>query len=194
MCTVYSTMNQVNHARMPAEVVQQRFAYARRHPEFVTQLYKIQAQFGRHFLHEHPGSASSWQESCIKKVFNIPGVQRVVGDQCHCGLMSRDNGGQGFARKTAGFMTNSPCIALQLQRRCFNRGGCKIHKHVQLVNGRARAARVYPPELCRAVCRGLIKQIDADKNGQFLLMSIDHDDKNSSRELMGTAKELHKRY
>lgn len=34
MCTVYSAMNHINHARMPKEVVEQRFKGARIHLEF----------------------------------------------------------------------------------------------------------------------------------------------------------------
>lgn len=153
MRTIHSVMNQANHARMPVEVVRQRFEYARRHLEFATKLYKIQTQEGRYFLHEHPESASSWQEKSVREVFNIKGVQRVVGDQCRYGLVARGANGYGPARKSTGFMTNSPCVALQLQRRCPNRGGYKVHTHVQLQGGKTKAAQRYPPELCKAICR-----------------------------------------
>ena len=54
MCTVHSVMNNVNHAHMPPEIVKERFNYARKHLRFATQLYKLQIQGGRYFLHEHP--------------------------------------------------------------------------------------------------------------------------------------------
>ena len=63
MCTAFSAMNRINHAREPEEVVRQRFEYARRHLEFATELYKLHIQGGRYFLHEHPEGASSWQEN-----------------------------------------------------------------------------------------------------------------------------------
>ena len=122
MCTIHSVMNNINHARMPTEVVRQRFEHARRHLEFATKLYKIQAQEGRYFLHEHLESVSSWQERCVQEVLNIKGVKKVMGDQCRYGLTAKGNNGPGPARKATGFMTNSPCIALQLKRRCPNRG------------------------------------------------------------------------
>ena len=49
MCIVYITMNNINHERMPREVVQERFAYARKHLQFAAQQYKMQVQGGRHF-------------------------------------------------------------------------------------------------------------------------------------------------
>ena len=59
MCTEYSTMNQINHARMGPEVVTQRMTYARKHLEFCIQLYEIQWRNGRYFLHEHPEGVGS---------------------------------------------------------------------------------------------------------------------------------------
>ena len=47
------------------------------------------------------------------------------------------------------------------------------HKHVPLMNGRAKAAQVYPDTLCRAVCRGLKKnELLADKQGQYMLAQL----------------------
>ena len=143
MCTIYSCMNNINHARMAPEIVKARFDYARKHLAFAAALYKIQIQEGRYFLHEHPESASSWYEKCIKEVMEMNGVMKVVGDQCCYGLKAKGDEGTGPARKATGFMTNSPCIAMQLGRRCPNRQGGSTHQHVQLSNGRAAAAQLY---------------------------------------------------
>lgn len=51
-----------------------------------------------------------------------------------------------------------------------------MHEHIRLERGRAANAQVYPDELCRAICRGIGKQIEADRAGQFLLFNI-HNDK-----------------
>ena len=118
----------------------------------------------------------------------------MVGDQCRYGLVAKGQEGYGPARKSTGFMTNSPCIALQLQRRCPNRDGYQIHKHVRLERGRTKAAQVYPLELCKVICRGLIKQIEADRNSQHLLMNIEHNDSRSSGDLMETAGKVHEQY
>ena len=62
MCGPFSTMNQINYARMTTEEVQQKLDYGRKHLEFCMKLYEIQWREGRYFLHEHPDGASSWQE------------------------------------------------------------------------------------------------------------------------------------
>ena len=157
-------------------------------------LYKLQMQEGRYFLHERPESASPWEETCVREVLGMKGVNKVIADQCRYGLKSSDKNGEGPARKSTGFMTNSPCIAMQLQRRCPNKGGYNIHKHVVLQGGRTKAAQVYPPELCKAIRKGLTKQIAADRDGQFLLTHMEHDENQSSRSIMNVAKQTKEEY
>lgn len=89
-CTVFSTMNFINHSRMSTEEVEARYAYARRHLEFSTRLYKMQMDAGRYFLHGHRHAAISWQEDCIRRILGKHGVVKVVGDQCMYGFISRD--------------------------------------------------------------------------------------------------------
>ncbi len=54
-------------------------------------------------------------------------------------------------------MTNSSKLYYELSRVCP--GG---HKHIHLMDGRAKGAEIYPPALCEAICRGIRKQIDHD--------------------------------
>ena len=42
MCTAFSAMNYINHARMSPTEVQQRFAYGRRHLDLCMKLYELQ--------------------------------------------------------------------------------------------------------------------------------------------------------
>ena len=85
------------------------------------------------------------------------GITRVAGDQCRYGLKANDGRREGAARKRIGFMTNAPCIAKRLSLRCPNTKQVKRHEYVILVNGRAKAAEIYPKQLCRAVCQGLME-------------------------------------
>ncbi len=55
-------------------------------------------------------------------------------------------------------MTNSYHIHMQLNRRCT-----KDHRHVVLLNGRAKHAAIYPDKLCEAICQGLSKQLKHDE-------------------------------
>ena len=50
-------------------------------------------------------------------------------------------------------MTNSWWIAQELSRLCDG-----THRHCHLVGGRAKKAQEYTEEMCRAICRGLLKE------------------------------------
>ena len=85
MCIAFSAMNRINYSRMDKAEVEAKMAYGRSHLEFCAKLYAIQWKAGRYFLHEHPASASSWEEECIKKILKAEGVEKVIGDQCQYG-------------------------------------------------------------------------------------------------------------
>ena len=73
----------LNRARArDSEAIDKSVAKAKRHLEFVAELYREQLDGGRYFLHEHPSYASSWAIPAIKAVRKMAGVQRVHGDQC----------------------------------------------------------------------------------------------------------------
>ena len=63
----------------------------------------------------------------------------------------------GHVKKSTGFMSSSRFVAEELNRYCDG-----SHDHVHLVDGKAAAAQVYPPDLCRAMLRGTAKQKRAD--------------------------------
>ena len=177
MCTEFCSWMYINHLKMPKKVVHERMRKARAHSEFCTTLYAIQINQGRYVLHEHLLGASSWKEDCIQKILGKHGVIHVKADQCQYGLMSKDKTGVGAARKATGFMTNAQCVADNLQRRCRNRIGRNQHRHVTLEGSRTKPAQTYPEELCRAICRGMIQQIEMDKKGQFLLVHLEDTEK-----------------
>ena len=57
------------------------------------------------------------------------------------------------AMKPTRFVSNGWCILEGLSRRCP-----KLHVQEPLMGGKAAAAAQYPPDLCRAMCRGLVRQ------------------------------------
>ena len=97
-----------------------------------------------------------------------------------------------MARKRIGFMTNSSCIAKNLNLKCPNTITRKIHDHMVLIDGRAKKAEIYPPSLCRAVCKGLIEQLRADRLGQFMIAELDNKIGNGTS-WKKEAEETHKR-
>ena len=121
LCTAFSQMNNLNYPKMDPMEVERRLAYGRRHLEFCTRLYDIQWRSGRYVLHEHPAEADPWHEQCINRLLRKHGVIRVNGDLCQYGLTTKAGGNVGPARERTGFLTNSPCVAQQLSKRCPNK-------------------------------------------------------------------------
>ena len=162
-CTAWSNLQNLNACRpggrAKVDAAKQR---ARIHLVFCVRLYREQLRAGRYFLHEHPKLASSWAEDCVKSLAQDPTVMKTEIDQCAYGLLSKDKEGVGPAKKPTSFLTNSIGLVNALSKKC---GGCA--RHVQLVEGRARAAQEYPRELCRAVTKGIIEQARLDAQDLF---------------------------
>ena len=143
-----------------AELLEQ----AKRYVKFCTEVYEYQRSHGRYFLHEHPWLATSWHMDEILKIEKMPGTFKVQTHMCQFGMVSRIGGvgsELGPVLKPTGFLTNSACISRELAKQCP-----RNHQHVNLVGGRASDAAVYPPGLCRAICRGLASQLREDGNGR----------------------------
>ena len=86
----------------------------------------------------------------MKGLMRDPRVGSVVGHQCQYGQTAVADGGERLpARKATRWMSSAPELLKRLGLRC--RGG---HRHQPLVGGRAVAAAIYPPQLCKAILRG----------------------------------------
>ena len=140
---------------------------ARIHLDFSVKVYRAQMRAGRYFVHEHPQSATSWKVDSIEKLSESPMVLKAYANMCAFGMTSKDKEGEAPVLKPTVFMTNSVEIKNELAQKCR---GCK--RHVHLMEGRASAAQVYPPELCRAVCRGIVNQARVDASELFSMKSI----------------------
>ena len=109
-CTFFSLWNQaMNHRKMHPDEVEKRRKEAVRHLRFVVGLYMIQLTNGRHFLHEHPETASSWSDPSILELLSMPRVSSVVSDQCEYGLLTPGPGGVPMpAKKPTRWASSSP--------------------------------------------------------------------------------------
>ena len=137
-------------------------------------LYKLQMDEGRYWLHEHPWSARSWQIPEMEELLKDPRVQVAYADQCQFGLTSKIRTGgveEGPAKKPTGFIGNSWAIIARLRRTCDH-----SHTHVKLEAGRAKAAALYPDELCMEMCLGLQDQMEYDKKGLKCMGEMNADD------------------
>ena len=90
---------------------------------------------------------------------------------CAYGMQSKDKHGPGYAKQPTRFLTNSVVSARALSRRCPEN-----HRHVHLMEGRARAAAVDPQALCRVICRATLEQAKADAGDLVCLQCVDGDE------------------
>ena len=93
---------------------------AENHLEFCVEQYEAQMQRNTFFLHEHPAFATSWRSPSVERLKEKEGVFHVVGDMCEQGMKVSDDHGEGFAKKSAGYLTNSERSAHELSKRCSN--------------------------------------------------------------------------
>ena len=168
MCRMFSSLQNITkNKRRPGW--DERFVEAKAHVKFVMEIYEEQRKNGRLFLHEHPAGATSWDMEEVRKMQQKTGVFLVTADQCMYGLVTWGKDGTTLvpAKKPTKFLTNSIEIGEELQRRCKGE-----HVHQELIDGRAQWAARYPPGLCRAICRGLMRELSNDLQQLKCLLSV----------------------
>ena len=84
------------------------------------------------------------------------------------GMQYKDKHGPGYAKKPTRSLTDSVVSARALSQRCPGN-----HRHVHLMEGRARAAAAYPQELCRMICRATFEQAKADAGDLVCIQCVD---------------------
>ena len=172
MCTDWSSMMNMNWPKMSDEERRRRMKEARKQLRFCVKIYKYQMSQNRYYVHEHPMCAKSWDEPEMKAMMRKEKNILAKLDQCQYGLWVKDKQGWALAKKPTKVLTNSPCIAAELQRRCLGKDKHVNGRHASLFSGVAKQAQVYPPGLCDAICQGLVQQIQMDQKGQFLIATL----------------------
>ena len=123
-CTYFSVLQELNkavHGDKPGwqERLDIEKDKAIRHVEFCCVLYKHQIKQGRHFLHEHPWTARSWQLPCVRELLRHPSVEIAQGHMCQFRMTShidKRGGEEGLVKKPTGFMTSSPFLLRELSK------------------------------------------------------------------------------
>ena len=101
--------------------------------KFTAEIYGVQMALGRHFLHEHTVGASSWQETCIKKVAQDSRVGVPIAHLCQYGMQSVDNNRVKHAvRKSTRFMSTSKLALDQLETHAKE----NVNINISLTEGR----------------------------------------------------------
>ena len=161
-CRAMSVLQNLSYYKDP-DRYRYEFEKSVKHINFCIAVYTDRHNKGRYFLHEHPWQARSWKLQVVQNLMNMDGVIHVRGDQCGFGQLSWDTEGEAPALKMTGWLTNSRAAAEQVGVRCTNASGtAPWHRHVGLVNGKAKAMEVYPPKLVAAIVKGIRKQMDLD--------------------------------
>ena len=88
---------------------------------------------------------------------------------CAYDMKIPDNKGNTFVFKPTQFVTNSPLMAAQLERKCD-----KSHVHARLGGDRTAQAAVYPNKLIEAICNGIEEQYKADKHDMNVIARIEY--------------------
>ena len=70
---------------------------------WMCKLYMKQVKAGRHFLHEHPAHATSWNKRLILEMLQLKDVRRIEAHQCQLGREAAN--GEPIMKKTS-FMSN----------------------------------------------------------------------------------------
>ena len=130
------------------------------HLRFVIGLYKIQIDAGRHFLHEHPETATSLKDPMMEKLLREKQALTTVSDQCEYGLSTPGpNGGPLPAKKPTKWASSSCHMLKCISRRCK-----RDHTHQQLLGGRAKQAENYPLDLIVEIIMGMRDAADFEED------------------------------
>ena len=90
-CTLFSALynlviNQHKHDERWLAEYELALEQAKEHVAFCCALYKYQLGRGKHDLHEHPWSASSWKLEQIQELLRDPRTTLVKADMCRFGM------------------------------------------------------------------------------------------------------------
>ncbi len=97
-CTMFSRLQlNLNASKMGKVAWEKRRREAELLLVFAVAVYQLQVRGGRHFLHEHPAGATSWNHPAVAKLRARPGVEAVVSHMCAYGMETTTTSGTGRA-------------------------------------------------------------------------------------------------
>ena len=96
-----------------------------------------------------------------------PEVDSTVLHMCAFGLCGRDEVGEAPIRKATRVMSSAEEVIKRISVRCSNEtcDASQHHRHVHLIQGRAKAAQVYPRLFGIRVCQGIRAQRQLESLG-----------------------------
>ena len=153
-CTVFSQWQRICVLRTSQAAWQAKWEEGMLYLCHAMECARRQTREGRFFVFEHPATATSWEQTVVKDIASLPGVQTVTCDLCMLGLQAKVS--KLPMRKPTKIMTNSSDMA----RRFVASGRCdKSHSH-QAIEGaeggvrRSVWAQVYPEAMIDLLVAG----------------------------------------
>ena len=130
----------------------------------------MQVSSGRHYVHEHPKGSAAWRLPEVQQFVLETGAEVVDLNMRAFGKKARDEQGVGLVIMPTRIMTSASEVAKRVSRKC-----CGGHRHIHLVSSRARAAQVYPRELCERICECISAQRKLEELGMkgIPIMSVE---------------------
>ena len=102
-----SLQNRSKRGRNAKEFAE-KLEIAKNHIRFCAELYQMQLDGGRYFLHGHPSNSTSWSVPEMVSLAAKPGVGLMTGDMCAYGMKISDKAGEALVKKSIRFLSNSP--------------------------------------------------------------------------------------
>ena len=155
---MFSTLQNLSKGRIAEGVQRVKRAEGQALLRFAMVVATRQCKGNRKFAFEHPTSATSWQEPCVRKLLSRSTVKVAAFHQCCFGLCSKVN--QGLHLKPTSIMTNSNHIFDAFSgKKC---SGDHIHQQIIGPEGgmsRSAWAACYPPDMCSALVSACLKEL-----------------------------------
>ena len=89
-CGPFSSWQYINYKKMSDGAIRKKLEDGITHLAFAALLCRKQAMAGRHFVFEHPKTATSWATRIMQDVTEMEGTYTVDFDFCMAGMRSKD--------------------------------------------------------------------------------------------------------
>ena len=155
-CTAFSSMQNASRGLRDPKIVAAELEEAKEHMRFCIELYMIQLDGGRCFVHEHPAGATSWNLKETIQLMMREDVGIATFDMCQFGMVAEKDGVEKPVQKCTRVASNSNEVLKRIRIKCPNKGGPgEKHEHIHLEGPLTKSAQVYPRPFCKAVCEGI---------------------------------------
>ena len=164
-CTPFSPLQEISRAKRDPKVMADEYQKGMDLIRFCIKVYSLQLEGKRHFIHEHPATSTAWKSKDMVEFMMKYEVDVTTIHMCAYGMTSSDDMGEGLVKKPTTLMSSSPEVLKRVAARCSNETEGEQHRHVHLVQGRAKRAQVYPRKLGVRICMGIAAQRKLDRLG-----------------------------